>query len=53
MGFTADLLENDEKIRIHIDSNEKRVTYDWLVNFKQKFYFAAQFATSKWKILVE
>ncbi|XP_056632696.1 cytokine receptor-like factor 3 [Diorhabda sublineata] len=44
---------NDNKIRIDIDSKDKRVTYDWLVPCDTKMYFVAHFSSSKWKIMVE
>lgn len=43
----------DEKVRIHVDQSEKRVTYDWNVTHEGGFYFFAKFGSSKWKILVE
>ncbi|CAH1155075.1 unnamed protein product [Phaedon cochleariae] len=50
--FTCDLV-NKDKMRINIDSEEKRVTYDWSIKPDTKMYFAAQFYSSNWKILVE
>ncbi|KAJ8931938.1 hypothetical protein NQ314_015105 [Rhamnusium bicolor] len=36
--FTCDLV-NDQKVRVNIDSNDKRVTYDWLINPNSKMFF--------------
>nr|CAI5844302.1 unnamed protein product [Callosobruchus analis] len=44
---------NPGKLRFNIDSNEKRVTYDWLVKPESKMYFVAQFSSTNWKIFVE
>ncbi|VEN48941.1 unnamed protein product [Callosobruchus maculatus] len=44
---------NSGKLRLNIDSNEKRVTYDWLVKPDSKMYFVAQFSSTHWKIFVE
>ncbi|XP_023020995.2 cytokine receptor-like factor 3 [Leptinotarsa decemlineata] len=50
--FTCDLV-NNQKVRVNIDSNEKRVTYDWPVNPDSKMLFVAHFCSNKWKIMVE
>ncbi|KAJ8952962.1 hypothetical protein NQ318_006579 [Aromia moschata] len=36
--FTCDLV-NEEKVRVNIDSNEKRVTYDWPIKSDSKMFF--------------
>ncbi|KAH1012857.1 cytokine receptor-like factor 3 [Dendroctonus ponderosae] len=41
------------KIRVHMDCNDKRVTYDWLVGDASSLYFACQLPTNKWKIMVD
>ncbi|KAG5889281.1 hypothetical protein JTB14_007043 [Gonioctena quinquepunctata] len=50
--FTCDGI-NNQKVRVNIDSNEKRVTYDWPANPDSNMFFIAQFFSTKWKIMVE
>ncbi|KAJ8984693.1 hypothetical protein NQ317_004952 [Molorchus minor] len=50
--FTCELV-NKEKVRVHIDANDKRVTYDWLMNQGSEISFGCQFFSSKWKIMIE
>lgn len=44
--------KDENKLRINIDCNENRVTYDWLVDHVN-IYIAAQFNSSKWKIMID
>ncbi|XP_045460060.1 cytokine receptor-like factor 3 [Harmonia axyridis] len=50
--FSCECLK-DERVVIHIDLDEKRVTYEWGVNKADLLYFAAELPTTKWKIMVE
>ncbi|RZC37834.1 cytokine receptor-like factor 3 [Asbolus verrucosus] len=50
--FTCELI-HDDKVRVNIDSCEKRVTYDWHINKTEKLYFAAHLRTPASKIMVE
>lgn len=50
--FSCDSI-NDGKLRINVDSNDKRVTYDWFVDDIFEFYFVASLNSNKWKIMVE
>ncbi|KAF7280628.1 cytokine receptor-like factor 3 [Rhynchophorus ferrugineus] len=43
---------NDDKVRINVDSSDKRVTYDWFLASESKLYFASQLS-SNWKFMVE
>lgn len=49
--FTCDSC-NDGKVRINVDSNDKRVTYDWMCD-RNSFFFFAYFNSAKWKVMVE
>lgn len=50
--FTCEMV-NVDKIRVNIDCDDKRVTYDWLLEPTTKMFFASQFESAKWKIMVE
>ncbi|KAL3279931.1 hypothetical protein HHI36_017437 [Cryptolaemus montrouzieri] len=52
VSFSCECIR-DEKVVIHIDLNEKRVTYEWGVDKTKSFYFAAELPTPVWKIMVE
>ncbi|CAH0553936.1 unnamed protein product [Brassicogethes aeneus] len=52
VSFTCELVNNN-KVRVNIDSSDKRVTYEWQISPDSKIYFAAQFYSDKWKIMVE
>ncbi|CAG9862248.1 unnamed protein product [Phyllotreta striolata] len=46
-------LTNGKNVRVSIDSEDKRVTYDWPVNVASKMYFVGEFHSSNWKVMVE
>ncbi|XP_044761919.1 cytokine receptor-like factor 3 [Coccinella septempunctata] len=50
--FTCECLK-DTRVVIHIDIEEKRVTYEWSVNKSDPYFFAAELPSTKWKIMVE
>lgn len=50
--FTCESTHNN-KVRVNIDSCDKRVTYDWPVNTDSQIYFAAQLKSQGSKIMVE
>ncbi|KAB0802518.1 hypothetical protein PPYR_04707 [Photinus pyralis] len=43
---------DDNKLRINIDCNENRVTYDWTVDHRN-IYIVAQFNSPNWKIMID
>ncbi|KAF5283560.1 hypothetical protein FQA39_LY17306 [Lamprigera yunnana] len=43
--------KKDGKLRIHLDCDNSRVTYDWFVDEKN-VYIAARFNSNKWKIMI-
>lgn len=49
--FTCEEVTND-RVRVHIDSDNKTVTYDWRVP-AQTLYFALCWGQVGWKVLVE
>ncbi|XP_072393879.1 cytokine receptor-like factor 3 [Diabrotica undecimpunctata] len=51
VSFTCQ--EVNDKLRINIDSKDRRVTYDWSVSPDIKMYFVAQFSSANWKVMVE
>ncbi|XP_019872756.1 cytokine receptor-like factor 3 [Aethina tumida] len=52
ISFTCEAV-NENKVRVNIDSCNKRVTYEWPISLDTKMYFAAQFYSDKWKVMVE
>lgn len=56
--FLCELVHED-KLRVHISTAEKTVTYDWtpvceVIDFRSpKLYFAVSFQSKGWKVLVE
>jgi len=51
VSFTCEEVTTD-RVRVHIDSDNKTVTYDWRVP-AQSLYFALCWGQVGWKVLVE
>lgn len=51
MSFTCERIR-DDRLRVHIDNDNKTVTYDWRVG-DQPMLFALSFNQIGWKVLVE
>lgn len=49
--FTCEPLTSS-RVRVHIDSGEKAVTYDWIVS-TTNLRFATLLSQPKWKVMVE
>jgi len=41
------------KVRVNLDSSDKRVTYDWSVGDSAHLFFACQMMSTQWKVMVE
>ncbi|RZF47913.1 hypothetical protein LSTR_LSTR008717 [Laodelphax striatellus] len=52
VSFTCEYFRQQKKMRVNIDSEDKAVTYDWILP-APSFYFVMCFRSPGWKILVE